>query len=109
MQYFWTIMDLMPNWKFDSGGLEYVTQVGIVMVGLSLAAVVFLVYAIAKLSIVSVYLVDHLLRFVWALVRTILPAILVVIVYHVVVHTKTRTPEEAVGLMRGMYDMLWKS
>lgn len=109
MQYFWTVTELIPNWKFDSGGLEYATHVGIVMFGLGLAAIFLLVYMVAKLSIFSVYIVDHLLRGLWMMFKNVLPSIIVVIVYHVIVHTKTRTPQEAAGLLKGLYDMLWKS
>lgn len=108
MQYFWSVLDILPRTPF-SLRLEDVTQVGLVILGLGILFLFLLAYAVAKISTISIYLIDHIFRYLWIAVKTLLPSMLVVLVYHVIIHVKTRTPEEAVGLARSWYDMLWKS
>lgn len=106
MQHFTTLVEWIPRFSF-SGKLEDLTQIGLYVIFFAIVSLFVLAYAVAKISVVSVYLMDHMLRFLWMAFKNFLPALVVVLTYHAIFHAKTRTPEEAATLAKGWLSMLW--
>lgn len=97
------VLDLIYNLQ-----LESITKTGfaLLIVG-TIVTLVFLIYVISKVSSVSIYLIDSLLRLLWFTIRTIFPAVIVVFIYHIFVHSRTRQPEQIVTVTKGWLDVLW--
>lgn len=104
----WEIVDALNSmYNYWQTTVNRSSGIGFLLIAVGVVLLFLSIYLVAKITSISFYIFDNLLRAVWIVVKNVVPPLIIIILYHSMMHSKIIEPEHVRLAAKGWLDMLW--